>query len=87
MTILLLDEALAKEPGAQSRFTEHPHEEGIDTVAGNGHTSAERASTARNNPTPPRTRASESPVSSVSSQQHSPTEEASSCAVKLPKLT
>ena len=56
-------------------------------MAKTGHTSAERTSTARNNPAPPRTRESESPVSSVSSRQHSPAEEVSPCAVKLPKLT
>ena len=82
-----MDEALSKEPDAQPRFTENPHEERIDPVAENGHTSTERTSTARNNPAPPRTRESESPMSSVSSRQHSPAEEVSSCAVKLPKLT
>ena len=86
LTILLLDEALSKEPDAQTHVTDNSSEEGSDPVAETGHTSSERTSTARNNTAPPRTRESESPVSSVSSRQRSPAE-VSSCAVKLPKLT
>ena len=56
-------------------------------MAETGHTSTERTSTARNNPAPPRTRESKSPVSSVNSRQRSPAEEVLPCAEKLPKLT
>ena len=53
LTILLLEEALTKKPDAQPRVTENPREEGIDPATENGHTSAERTSTARNNTAPP----------------------------------
>ena len=84
LTILLLDEAFSKEPDEQPRLTETPREEGNDLATINGHTSAESTSTTGNNTAPPRTRESESPVSSVSSRHHSPAEEVLSCAVKLP---
>ena len=56
LTILLLDEALSKEPDAQTHVTDNSSEEDSDPVAETRHTSSERTSTPRNNIAPPRTR-------------------------------